>query len=235
MEATGGTPGAAEALPGPGLSEAQRLHWRKPATERALRRDERRWTRWTATIVTTFTVPSLVLLWLEPLMLPFAAIWSAHGYAICRMQAGRGAKSVVAIGSARSAAKVGQKANPGAEGVALGLLGDLLGHEERELLKATGLALYRGNLGVWLVGEQGALLVRPKGHRVDSWCVRVADQADLPAGDRVAHLLLAVREDEVGFATVANLGFSGARSRTRARMDAAQRPALEAARQLVKA
>ncbi len=60
--------------------------------------------------------------------------------------------------------------------------------------------------------------------------MRVGEQEDLPAGDRVAHLLLALREDEEGFATVANLGFSGARWRVRARMADAQRPALEAAR-----
>lgn len=179
--------------------------------------------------VITFTVPSVVLLWLEPLTFPIAAIWSAHGYAICRMQAGRGARSVVAIGSPRSAAGT-SRVDPGADGVALGLLGDLLDHDERELLRRTGLALQRGRLGAWLIGEQGALLVRRGGRRVDSWCVRVGEQDDLPAGDRVAHLLLALREDELGFATVANLGFSGALWRCRARMPQAQWPALDAAR-----
>ena len=33
---------------------------------------------------------------------------------------------------------------------------------------------------------------------------------ELPSADRTAHLLLALREDEEGFATVANLAFSGA-------------------------
>jgi hypothetical protein len=78
------------------------------------------------------------------------------------------------------------------------------------------------------VGEQGALLVRPGGRRVDCWCVRVPE-ADLPAADRVAHLLLALRADEEGFATVANLAFSGARWRVRRRLPEAARPALEAA------
>ena len=68
--------------------------------------------------------------------------------------------------------------------------------------------LERGALGVWLVGEAGALLVRPGGRRVDCWCVKV--DAELPSADRTAHLLLALREDEAGFATVANLAFSGA-------------------------
>ena len=46
-------------------------------------------------------------------------------------------------------------------------------------------------------GPAGALLVRPGGRRVQCYCVRVAD-ADLPAADRVAHLLLALRADESG-------------------------------------
>ena len=66
-----------------------------------------------------------------------------------------------------------------------------------------------GALGTWLVGEAGALLVMPGGRRVHCFCVRVADR-DLPPSDRVAHLLLALREDEVGFATVANHAFAGA-------------------------
>jgi len=116
--------------------------------------------------------------------------------------------------------------------VALGLLGDLVGHSQRELLAQTGLALQPGRLGTWLVGEQGALLVRPGGRRVDSFCVRVADAEGLPAGDRVAHLLLALREDEEGFLTVANMNFSGALWRCRLRMDRRQRPALDEAREL---
>ena len=72
-------------------------------------------------------------------------------------------------------------------------------------------------MGVWLVGEAGALLVRPGGRRVHAFCVRVAD-ADLPRSDRVAHLLLALREDEQGFATVANHAFAGATWRMRRRI-----------------
>jgi hypothetical protein len=221
--------GPAGATAPPGLAEAERLHWRRPATPRTLRRDERRWTLWTFGIVVTFSVPSLALLLLEPLTLPIALIWSAHGWAICRMQARRGVRSVVAIGSDRSAARRPLDAD-GAERAALGLLGDLLDHRERELLQRTGLVLQRGRWGIWLVGEQGALLLRPGGRRIDAFCVRVAEAGDLPAGDRVAHLLLALREDEGGFATVANLGFSGAVRRCRRRIPDRERPALDAAR-----
>jgi hypothetical protein len=116
----------------------------------------------------------------------------------------------------------------GSEHVAQGLLGDLLGHDERELQRRTGLALERGALGVWLVGEAGALLVAPGGRLVHCFCVRTTDP-ELPPSDRVAHLLLALRTDEEGFATVANHAFAGAPWRVRRRLRPAMRPALEAA------
>ena len=47
-----------------------------------------------------------------------------------------------------------------------------------------------------------AVLVRPSGRRVHCYCVKVP-APELPTGDRVAHLLLALRTDETGFATVA--------------------------------
>ena len=140
---------------------------------------------------------------------------------------------MVPIGSERSAAKRGEL-DGAAERVALGLLGDLVGHDERDLLAATGLVLQRGRLGTWLVGEQGAFLLRSGGRRVDCWCVRVADVTDLPAADRVAHLLLALREDELGFVKVANLGFSGARWRVGRHLDLRSRPALAAARAVLR-
>src|SRR3989442_2496739 len=90
--------------------------------------------------------------------------------------------------------------------------------------------MQRGRLGVWLVGEQGAFLVRSGGRRVDCWCVRIAEQDGLPGADRIAHLLLALREDEGGFAKVANLGFSGAAWRVRRRLAARSCASLEAAR-----
>ena len=115
----------------------------------------------------------------------------------------------------------------GPERVALGLLGDLIGHDARELHARTGLVPERGALGVWLVGEAGAVLVAPGGRRVFCWCVRVPEPG-LPSGDRIAHLLLALRSDEQGFATVANLAFSGAPWRLRKRMPLRTRPALDA-------
>jgi hypothetical protein len=116
-----------------------------------------------------------------------------------------------------------------AEPVAVGLLGDLLGHEDRALHRATGLALEPGRMGVWLLGEAGAVLVTPGGRRVHCFCVAASDP-ELPPSDRVAHLLLALRADERGFATVANHAFSGAPWRLRRRLPQSQRPALDTAR-----
>jgi hypothetical protein len=181
-------------------------------------------------VLLTFAGPAALLLWLEPLTFPAAAFWFAHAIAVTHMQARRGARSIVPIGSERSAAR-SERADGRAETAALGLLGDLLNHEERDLLRDSGLALQRGRLGVWLVGEEGAILVRPGGRRVHCHCVRVSEVGDLPAGDRVAHLLLALREDEEGFGTVANVNFSGSAGRVRRRLPKRSRPALDRARE----
>jgi hypothetical protein len=222
-------------LAGPGLLEAQRLPWRERASERTLRRDGRRWTLWTAGVLVSFGGPAILLMALNPWLFPAALILVVHAWLICRMQAGRAVRSVVplqtsgAVGSPADSRHTPAAADDGPEGVALGLLGDLLGHRERELMQRSGLAMQRGRLGVWLLGERGALLVRPQGRRVFSFCVRVGEADDLPAGDRVAHLLLALREDEEGFATVANRNFSGATWRLLAQLPKRVRPALRMA------
>ena len=113
--------------------------------------------------------------------------------------------------------------------MAQGLLGDLLGHDARELQRQTGLAVEHGALGTWLIGEAGALLLTPDGKRVHCFCVSVTD-AELPPSDRIAHLLLALRSDEIGFATVANHAFAGAPWRLRRRLTRDARTALAAAR-----
>jgi len=117
---------------------------------------------------------------------------------------------------------------PGAERRSLGLLGDLVGHRARELHARSGLMLEPGALGAWLLGEAGALLVLPSGRRVYCYCIRVPEP-DLPSGDRIAHLLLALRADERGFATVANVAFSGACWRLRRRLPRPARDGLDAA------
>ena len=215
----------------PGLEEAAALWWRAEVSEESLRHDGRRWTLWTMAVVVVFTAPGIGLLALSPWTLPVALGCFAHAWIVPRLQARRGAGSLVPLGGERSGARR-DGADTAAEGVALGLLGDLVGHRERELLRRSGVAVQRGRLGVWLVGERGAIMVRPGGRRVDCWCVRVAETEGLPAADRVAHLLLALREDEAGFAMVANLGFSGAAWRVRRGLPESAQPAFDAAREL---
>jgi len=201
------------------LPETAAVHWRPRLDDGRLRRRERGWTLSTFSHTVPWLLAAATLIALEPLSFPVAAVLVVHAYAIPSLYANRGAKVV----------KPRRRAADGPERAALGLLGDLVGHEARELHARTGLVLERGALGAWLVGEAGALLVRPGGRRVHCWCVRV-DDPSLPSADRTAHLLLALREDETGFATVANLAFSGATWRVRRRLEPAMRPALDAAR-----
>jgi len=201
------------------LPELDAVAWRRPADERSLLLRERISAGYTALYVAPLVAVAAGLMWLEPFLFPVSLLALAHAWVVPELFANRGAGVV----------RVPRTPTPGAaERVAQGLLGDLLGHEARALQRRTGLALERGRLGVWLVGDAGALLVRPGGRRVHTYCVRVADP-ELPPSDRVAHLLLALREDERGFATVANHAFAGATWRIRRRLAPARRPALDAA------
>lgn len=198
------------------LPETAAVHWRPRVDAARLRLIARSWTASTVFQAAPMTATAVLLLFLDPVTIPVGIILLVHAWAIPELYANRGAKVV----------KPKARAGADAEATALGLLGDLVGHEARELHARTGLVLERGVLGVWLVGEAGALLVR--GRRVHCWCVRATDSS-LPSSDRIAHLLLALREDEQGFATVANHAFAGARWRVRRRLPARQRPALAAA------
>lgn len=213
--------GPAGAAPAEALPETAAVPWRPRVDERRLRAAGRLWTLTTVAHVVPFLAAAAVLLALNPITLPVALMCAAHAWVIPELYARRGANVV------QPRPRAGASAGP--ERTAMGLLGDLLGHDARELMHATGLAVERGAHGVWVLGEGGALLVRPGGRRVLCWCVRV-DAADLPAADRISHLLLALRADEAGFATVANLSFSGATWRVRRRLPARMRPAVDAAR-----
>jgi hypothetical protein len=201
------------------LPELASVPWRERASGETLARRGQWWTAYTVGHVIPFCAAAAALMLLNPIALPVALACLAHAWIIPELYAFRGANVT--------------RRKPDVEGiaerVAQGLLGDLLAHDERDLQRRTGLALERGRLGVWLMSEAGALLISPGGRRVHCFCVGVADH-DLPPSDRIAHLLLALRTDEEGFATVANHAFCGAPWRLRRRLTREARPALDAAR-----
>ena len=206
---------AADPLP---LPETAAVAWRPRMDELRLTRYAQAWTATTLAHVVPFCLTAVVLVLIEPWLVPMSVLALVQAWIIPELYANRGAKVI------RPRPRQGDQA----ERTALGLLGDLVGHEARDLHAATGLVLEPGRLGTWLVGEAGALLVRHGGRRVHCFCVRVNDP-ELPRADRIAHLLLALRSDEQGFATVANQAFAGARWRVRRRLPRPMRPALDVA------
>lgn len=212
---------AAEA---PALAELGQVPWRQRTDERYLRRYARIWSLWTILYAIPFPAAAVVLVALEPLSAPVAIACLAHAWVIPELYAYRGA-SVLRPKGPRN-----ERSEPAAQG----FLGDLLGHESREVHRETGLALERSGMGVWVVGEAGALLLPPGGRRVHCFCVRTTD-SELPPSDRIAHLLLALRTDEGGFATVANHAFCGAPWRVRRRLPAGMRPGMDVARAAARA
>jgi hypothetical protein len=205
------------------LPELAAVPWRRRETERTLRTRARLWWLTMVAHVVPFVSVAVLLFLIQPLSFPVGVISLAQAWLIPGLYATRGANTIRPKGPRHEAA----------EPLAQGLLGDLLGHEARELQSATGLAMERGRLGVWLVGERGALLVAPGGRIVHCFCVAANDDG-LPPSDRIAHLLLALRTDEQGFATVANHAFAGAPWRIRRRMARAARPAVTAAQRVAR-
>jgi len=208
----------------PALPELGQVPWRERTDARFLARHGRWWRVSTALYTAPLAVGSVAMVAFEPITLPVALATAAHAWMIPELYAFRGASVVRAKGPR----------NERAEPVAQGLLADLLGHDARDLQRRTGLALEHGTLGTWLVGEAGALLVSPGAKRVHCFCVRVPEP-ELPPSDRIAHLLLALRTDEEGFATVANHAFCGAPWRVRRRLPKPMRPALDMARERARA
>jgi hypothetical protein len=209
------------------LPELAAVPWRPLVDARTLRRTERLWTLTTLSHVVPFCLVAVGLYLLSPLTIPIGLLALAHAWVICEVYAVRGAYVVKPPFRPQAESDLSEQ-------TALGLLGDLVGHRARDGYAVTGLVCEPGAFGVWLVGEKGALLVRPGGRRVHCFCVHVPD-ASLPSADRVSHLLLALRADERGFATLANSAFAGARWRVRRRLAPRMRPALDAAAALARA
>jgi hypothetical protein len=203
------------AEPAAALPETAGVYWRPRVDAARLRTRGRLWTLTTLAHSVPFALTAVLLFALEPLSFPLGLILLGHAWVIPELYAKRGANVLRTV----------RRAADGPERVAMGLLGDLVGHEARDLYARTGLVRERGSLGTWVVGETGAVLIAPGGQRVFCYCVRVEDPG-LPSADRIAHLLLALREDEAGFATVANMAFSGSPARLRRRLPPRQRPAI---------
>jgi hypothetical protein len=205
------------------LPEAEALTWRPRVDAARLRQQGRLWTLSAVFHVLPFCVAAALLMLVQPLALPVALACLAHAWVIPELYAQRGAN--VLRPRPRTAEAPEQRS--------VGLLGDLVDHEARELHARTGLVLEPGRLGMWIVGEAGAVLLPDRRGRAYCYCIKVDPRhpaaEELPSGDRIAHLLLALRSDEQGFATVANLSFAGARWRLRRRLPKQARGALDAA------
>ena len=205
------------------IPELAAVPWRPPIDHARLRRWGRLWTLWTVAWTVPFIAAGIALIWVQPLAAPVAIASLAHAWIIPELHAFRGASVLRRKG----------ERHVHSEPVALGFLGDLLNHDARELQSATGLVFERGQLGHWLIGEAGGALFLDGGRRVHCFCVTATDKS-LPPSDRIAHLVLALRSDEIGFATVANHAFSGAPWRIRRRMPAEMRPAFDLALRAVR-
>jgi hypothetical protein len=201
--------------PGARLPEAAEVWWRTPVDARRLAWIELLSRAYTTIYITPFFVLGALLVVIEPLLVPVSLLCLVHAWVIPELFANRGARVLAA--DRRTPAGGGR-----------GVLADLLDRRPAAIEAETGAVVEPAGLGVWVIAEKGALLVRPGGRRVHAFCVGVKDP-ELPRADRVAHLLLALRQDETGFATVANHAFAGATWRIRRRLPQARRPALDAA------
>jgi hypothetical protein len=132
------------------LPELDTVYWRPRVDQPRLRRCARLWTATTVAHTLPFIAAAGLLAALDPVTIPVAVILLAHAWIIPELYASRGAGVLRVKPASVSAAELR----------AVGLLGDLVGHEARDLHARTGLVLEAGRLGTWLIGEAGAVLVR---------------------------------------------------------------------------
>ena len=109
------------------LPELASVYWRRRVDARALRRADRLWTLSTVAHELPFLATAAVLPLLNPVTIPVAVMALAHAWFIPELHAARGAGVMRSPRRARGSAAPA----PGAETRALGLLGDLVGHEAR--------------------------------------------------------------------------------------------------------
>ena len=99
------------------------MHWRPRADARRLRARGRTWTLTTVAHTVPFIATAGGLFALEPLSFPVGLAALAHAWASAEFYARRGSNVV----------RPRPRGEADAEHVAVGLLGDLVGHEAREL------------------------------------------------------------------------------------------------------
>ncbi len=166
-----------------------------------------------------FAGSAVFLMLLQPLVFPVAFILLAHAWIIPELYAQRGANVV----------RPRHRTEAEAERTALGLLGDLVDHDARELHAETGLVLDTGRLGTWLVGEAGALLLPEGQGQVFCWCVGVPGPgAALGRPDRAPPARAPDRRGRVRDGRQPRL--RGRPWRVRRRLRSPMRPALDRAR-----
>ena len=200
------------------LPELAAVPWRGRIDARYLQRRGWLWTLQTVAFVVPFTAAGIFLIALEPLALPVALASFAHGWVIPELTPSAGRTR-----SVRRAARVTRMPSRSRRGCSATCW---------DMTPATCSATpgWRWSAARSASGcsARRAVLVANGGKRVHCFCVGTTDR-DLPPSDRIAHLLLALRTDEEGFATVANHAFSGAPWRLRRRIRKEQRRALKAA------
>src|SRR3954469_13809913 len=106
-----------------GLPEPAAVHWRAPRDAARLRRRGALWTLTTAAHVVPFLGAGVVLFLVQPLAVAVSLASFAHAWVIPMLYAARGA----------SVLRRRDRLGDGAEHTALGLLGDLVGHDARDL------------------------------------------------------------------------------------------------------
>ena len=189
---------------------------------RRLRRRGALWTLTTTAHVVPFVAAGVVLFLVQPLAVAVSLASFAHAWIIPMLYAARGANVAAAQRATRrrrraSAPRWACSATSSATTRATL-------HARPACVVERGRARHVGRGGG---GRRPA--DRPRAPRATCFCVRV-DDPSLPPADRIAHLLLALRADEVGFATVANMAFCGARWRVRRRLPRGDAPGAGAPR-----
>src|SRR5215208_7488946 len=123
LRAVAGAPAGGGGASAAALPERAGVAWRGPMDARALRARGRLWTLSTAAHSVPFVATAGLLVALEPGLAPVSALALAHAWGIPELYANRGAKVVLPK----------RRRGEAPERTALGLLGDLVGHEAREL------------------------------------------------------------------------------------------------------